>query len=99
MFVALVSADVTVSVLQLFTGAQLLPRFVVFVSSAVLVPVFMLVSLLSGENERRRASLDRVAAVVAGEEAERLARDMKERTERPAQLVVRGPTRRGNANL
>jgi len=87
-FVALVAADMVISVLQLFTGAQLLPRFVVFVSSALLVPVFVLVSRLSSATERRRASQDRVVAVIDGEEADRLARDIKEHTERPAQLVA-----------
>jgi len=87
-FTALVSADVIISVLQLFTGAQLLPRFVVFVSSAVLVPVFVLISGLSGATQRRRASLDRVIAVVAGEESERLARDTQGPTERPVQVVA-----------
>jgi lipopolysaccharide/colanic/teichoic acid biosynthesis glycosyltransferase len=87
-FAALVAADVIISVLQLFTGAQLLPRFVVFVSSAILVPVFVLVSGLSGATQRRRASLDRVIAIVAGEESDRLARDIRGLTERPAQLVA-----------
>ncbi|MGO9963176.1 MAG: sugar transferase [Acidimicrobiales bacterium] len=87
-FAALVSADVIISVLQLFTGAQLLPRFVVFVSSAVLVPVFVLISGLSGATQRRRASLDRVIAIVAGEESERLARDTQGPTERPVQVVA-----------
>jgi len=87
-FAALVVADLIISVLQLFTGAQLLPRFVVFVSSAILVPVFVLVSSVSGANERIRARLDRVVAIVAGEEANRLRRDIKERTERPAQLLT-----------
>jgi lipopolysaccharide/colanic/teichoic acid biosynthesis glycosyltransferase len=86
-FAALAAADLVISVLQLFTGAQLLPRFVVFVSSAILVPVFVLVSALSGATERIRASQDRVVAIIAGEEAERLARDTKEHTERPAQLI------------
>jgi lipopolysaccharide/colanic/teichoic acid biosynthesis glycosyltransferase len=85
---ALVAADVIISVLQLFTGAQLLPRFVVFVSSAILVPVFVLVSGLSGATQRRRANLDRVIAIVAGEESDRLARDTQGLTERPAQLVA-----------
>jgi lipopolysaccharide/colanic/teichoic acid biosynthesis glycosyltransferase len=86
--VALAAADVIISVLQLFTGAQLLPRFVVFVSSVVLVPVFVLVSGLSGATQRRRANLDRVIAIVAGEESDRLARDMQGPTERPAQLIA-----------
>ncbi|MGA2804854.1 MAG: sugar transferase [Acidimicrobiales bacterium] len=87
-FAALVAADIIISVLQLFTGAQLLPRFVVFVSSAILVPVFVLVSELSGATQRRRASLDRVIAIVADEESDRLLRDTKLPTERPAQLVA-----------
>ncbi len=85
---ALAAADVIISVLQLFTGAQLLPRFVVFVSSAILVPVFVLVSGLSGATQRRRANLDRVIAIVAGEESERLTRDTQGPTERPAQLIA-----------
>jgi lipopolysaccharide/colanic/teichoic acid biosynthesis glycosyltransferase len=85
---ALAAANVIISVLQLFTGAQLLPRFVVFVSSAILVPVFVLVSGLSNATQRRRASLDRVIAIVAGEESDRLARDTQELTERPAQLIA-----------
>ncbi len=86
-FIALVAADVIISVLQLFTGAQLLPRFVVFVSSAILVPVFVLVSGLSGATQRRRANQDRVIAIVEGEESERLVRDITKHTERPAQLI------------
>ncbi|MGD0287028.1 MAG: sugar transferase [Acidimicrobiales bacterium] len=85
---ALAAADVIISVLQLFTGAQLLPRFVVFVSSATLVPFFVLVSGLSGATQRRRANLDRVIAIVAGEESERLTRDTQGPTERPAQLIA-----------
>jgi lipopolysaccharide/colanic/teichoic acid biosynthesis glycosyltransferase len=85
---ALGASDLIISVLQLFTGAQLLPRFVVFVSSAVLVPVFVLVSGLSGATQRRRANLDRVIALVAGDESERLARDILGPTERPAQLIA-----------
>jgi len=87
-FAALVAADVIISVLQLFTGAQLLPRFVVFVSSVILVPVFVLVSGLSGVTQRRRANLDRVVAIVAGEEANRLVRDTQQLAERPALLVA-----------
>jgi lipopolysaccharide/colanic/teichoic acid biosynthesis glycosyltransferase len=87
-FAALGAADLIISVLQLFTGAQLLPRFVVFVSSAILVPVLVLVSGLSTATERSRADLDRVVAIVAGEEAERLSRDTQEHTERPAKLIA-----------
>jgi lipopolysaccharide/colanic/teichoic acid biosynthesis glycosyltransferase len=87
-FTALVAADLIISVLQLFTGAQLLPRFVVFASSAILVPVFVLVSGLSGATQRRRANLDRVIVIVAGEESNRLARDTQGLTERPVQLIA-----------
>jgi lipopolysaccharide/colanic/teichoic acid biosynthesis glycosyltransferase len=86
--VALLSADVIISVLQLFTGAQLLPRFVVFLGSAILAPVFVLISGLSSANERIRANQDRVVAIIAGEEAERLARDATGHMERPALLVA-----------
>jgi lipopolysaccharide/colanic/teichoic acid biosynthesis glycosyltransferase len=48
----------------------------------------VLVSGLSGATQRRRANLDRVIAIVAGEESDRLARDTQGLTERPAQLVT-----------
>jgi len=87
-FAALAAADLIISVLQLFTGAQLLPRFVVFVSSAILVPVFVLVSELSGATQRRRASQDRVIAIIAGDESDRLLRETSGHTERPARLIA-----------
>ena len=95
---ALAAADVIISVLQLFTGAQLLPRFVVFVSSAILVPVFVLVSGLSGATQRRRANLDRVIAIVAGEESDRLRprHPGPHRATSPADRS--GATRRRDAN-
>ena len=97
-FIALVAADVIISVLQLFTGAQLLPRFVVFVSSAILVPVFVLVSGLSGATQRRRANQDRVIAIVEGEESERLVRDTHETHRATGSADRAGPTRRRDAN-
>src|SRR5208283_5078648 len=87
-FAALAAADLIMSVLQLFTGAQLLPRFVVFVSSAILVPVFVAVSGLSDATEKRRAELDRVIAVLPEDEAGRLEHDTNGRMARPAKLVA-----------
>jgi lipopolysaccharide/colanic/teichoic acid biosynthesis glycosyltransferase len=87
-FGALAAADLIMSVLQLFTGAQLLPRFVVFVSSAILVPVFVAVSGLSDATEKRRAELDRVIAVLPEDEAGRLEHDTNGRMARPAKLVA-----------
>ena len=85
---ALGIADGIISVLQLFTGAQLLPRFVVFVSSAILLPVFVLISGLAGATERHQAGQDRMIAVTAGEEADRLRSETAGRTERPVQLIA-----------
>jgi lipopolysaccharide/colanic/teichoic acid biosynthesis glycosyltransferase len=85
---ALAAADGIISVLQLFTGAQLLPRFVVFVGSGILLPTFVLVSSLAGATERRQAGQDRMIAVVAREEADRLGQETAGRTERPVQLVT-----------
>ena len=48
----------------------------------------MLISGLSDASQRRRASQDRVIAIVAGEESDRLARDLQKPTERPAQLIA-----------
>ena len=74
--------------LQLFTGAQLLPRFVVFVSSAILLPIFVLISGLAGATERHQAGQDRMIAVISGEEADRLRSETAGRTERPVQLIA-----------
>jgi lipopolysaccharide/colanic/teichoic acid biosynthesis glycosyltransferase len=64
----------------------------VFVSSAILVPVFVLVSGVTSAAKRRRASLDRVFAIASDEEADRLRRDVQGSTERPCQLIeVTGP--------
>jgi lipopolysaccharide/colanic/teichoic acid biosynthesis glycosyltransferase len=52
------------------------------------VPVFVLVSGVSGASQRRRANLDRVVAIVAGEEADRLTRDTQQPIERPALLAA-----------
>jgi len=87
-FAALAAADGLISVLQLFTGAQLLPRFVVFAGSAILLPMFVLVSGVAGATERRQAGQDRMIAVVADEEGGRLEREVAGRTERPVQLIA-----------
>ena len=89
---ALAAADGIISVLQLFTGAQLLPRFVVFVSSAILLPIFVLISGLAGATERHQAGQDRMIAVISGEEADRLRSETGGRTERPVQLIATVPT-------
>jgi lipopolysaccharide/colanic/teichoic acid biosynthesis glycosyltransferase len=86
-FAALAATDGIISVLQLFTGAQLLPRLVVFVGSGILLPVFVLVSGLAGVTQRRQAGQDRMIAVVADEEAERLRHEIAGRTKRPALLI------------
>lgn len=81
------AAALVISVIQLFNGAQLLPRFVVFASPIVLVPVFVGVSILNAASERRRAAQDRVLAVVVDEEAVRLRTEVAGRVERPSLLV------------
>ena len=87
-FAALAVADIIISILQLFTGAQLLPRFVVFVSSLVLVPIFVVISSISSITQRRRAYQDRVVAVATSEEAARLTNDVPRLARRPAQLLA-----------
>ncbi len=65
------SAAAGMSVLQLVAGSALLPRFVVFLAPAVLVPVSLLAARLADDARARDVRRDRVvvvAGIAAGEE-------------------------------
>lgn len=79
---------VAISGVQLLTGDALLPRFVVFGSALLLVPLLAAVGMLGAAGEDHRARRDRVFFVGARAEAEQLRDDLDGVTERPATLVA-----------
>jgi exopolysaccharide biosynthesis polyprenyl glycosylphosphotransferase len=85
--VACGSAVLAISAVQLVLGSQVLPRFVVFWSAVILVPLYMLCSLLASGSRSRQEERDRVLAVVGPEEAAALTSDLTRHPERPASLV------------
>jgi lipopolysaccharide/colanic/teichoic acid biosynthesis glycosyltransferase len=85
--VATGSAALAVSLIQLFAGDALLPRFVVLGSAVVLVPWFVLCAALSGDIESRASERDRVVVVAGADEIESLEADLHHAPERRALLV------------
>jgi exopolysaccharide biosynthesis polyprenyl glycosylphosphotransferase len=86
--VSLGSAAIIVSLLALVDGTQLLPRFVVFGSALALLPIWIVASGASTRSHRRREALERVLAVVSGDEAALLFRDLEVAPERLATVVA-----------
>lgn len=87
-FAATVLSAGAVSVMALVVGSPLLPRFVVFLSVAVLTPLVALASRAASGSERRRDAAERVLAVVGAGEALALAVDLERLRERPAALAA-----------
>lgn len=79
---------VGISVLQLFGGSALLPRFVVFGSAVVLVPWYVACAVLSTGGRARAEERDRVAVVAGPGEVEILRGDLARNPERHAQVVA-----------
>jgi len=86
--VATSSAALGVSLVQLFAGDALLPRFVVLGSALVLIPWFVLCAALAGDFESRAGERDRVLVVAGAEEIESLEADLARAPERPALIVA-----------
>jgi lipopolysaccharide/colanic/teichoic acid biosynthesis glycosyltransferase len=85
--VATGSAALAMSMVQLFAGDALLPRFVVLGSALVLVPWFVLCAAWAGDVESRAGERDRVLVVAGAEELESLEADLARAPERPALIV------------
>jgi len=85
--VATGSAALAMSLVQLFAGDALLPRFVVLGSAVVLVPWFVLCAALSGDVDSRAGERDRVVVVAGADEIESLEADLHHAPERRALLV------------
>jgi len=85
---AAASGAVAISVIQLATGALLLPREVVLGSAVLLVPVYGLLALAAQRAQDLGAGQDRVLAVLDPDEAAALESDLDRGGERPASLVA-----------
>jgi lipopolysaccharide/colanic/teichoic acid biosynthesis glycosyltransferase len=81
------AAAAVISVVQLLTGDALLPRFVVFGSVAVLVPWYVLCSVITHDADAWASERDRVLVVAAADELESLEADLARAPERPALVV------------
>jgi lipopolysaccharide/colanic/teichoic acid biosynthesis glycosyltransferase len=84
---AVVVAAVAMSGVQLVTGSEVLPRFVVFAAAGVLAPGYLGLAVLADRVRRDHDQIDRVVAVVGASEALALARDLDGAAERSAVLV------------
>jgi lipopolysaccharide/colanic/teichoic acid biosynthesis glycosyltransferase len=81
------SAGMGISILQLLIGSALLPRFVVFGTPAVLLPLYLLAAAFASDGRQRDARRDRLVAVAAVDEAFDLTDALAANPERPAVLM------------
>lgn len=81
-------AALAISLLQLVVGAGVLPRFVIFTTPAVLVPVYALCAAFAHDGGRRDASRDRLLVVAGVDEAAELADGLAASPERPGLIVA-----------
>lgn len=85
--VATIGAALAFSVMQLMVGSALLPRFVVFWSALLLVPVWTLTCFIAARDRRRKSHRDRVMAVLRPAEVDTLVRELSRFPEQPASVV------------
>jgi len=85
---ATVGGACLISVIQLFAGDALLPRFVVFGSVVVLVPWYVLCSTITHDADARASERDRVMVVASADEIESLEADLTRAAEKPALVVA-----------
>jgi lipopolysaccharide/colanic/teichoic acid biosynthesis glycosyltransferase len=81
-------AALGVSVLQLLVGDALLPRFVVFGTVLVVVPMQILANAMARHGRSRAEGRDRVLLVASPQERERLVDDLRQEPEQAASLVA-----------
>ena len=84
---ATATAAIAMSVVQLFVGDALLPRFVVLGTAVVLVPWYVLCTVMARDARTRAVSRDRVLVVAEPEEVVTLEAELARAPERPAVLV------------
>lgn len=80
-------AAVGISLAQLVSGSQLLPRFVIFWSAVFLVPGWSLTGFLAARDRRGQRRRDRVLLVAGEEDASRLEVELAGTPERRATIV------------
>ncbi len=85
---AVATAALAVSALQLFVGDELLPRFVVLGSAAVLMPWYLLCFVGTRDAVSRAGGRDRVLVVAAADEIAAIDVELDAAPERPAALVA-----------
>jgi lipopolysaccharide/colanic/teichoic acid biosynthesis glycosyltransferase len=81
------AAATAISMAQLVLGSALLPRFVILVAPAVLLPLYLLCASLARDGREHDRERDRVVAVAGRQEAFHLADDLDMGAERPAVLA------------
>jgi lipopolysaccharide/colanic/teichoic acid biosynthesis glycosyltransferase len=85
--VAVATPAVVISLLQLFVGDALLPRFVVLGAAILLVPWYLLCAALANDVRTQAASRDRVLVVSDTASSSVLREELARSAERPARLV------------
>jgi lipopolysaccharide/colanic/teichoic acid biosynthesis glycosyltransferase len=81
------AAAVGISLVQLLVGSAVLPRYVVLGTWLVATPFLVLCATVARHGRFRDRQRDRVLAVLNHDEGVHLRDELKERPERPAQLV------------
>jgi lipopolysaccharide/colanic/teichoic acid biosynthesis glycosyltransferase len=79
---------VGVSIAQLFLGDALLPRFVVFGAALVLVPWYVLCTMVASGGHLREEARDRVVVVGAHDDGETIRLELADGAEHPALVVA-----------
>ncbi|MGZ6967468.1 MAG: sugar transferase [Acidimicrobiia bacterium] len=77
----------TISVAQLFAGSALLPRVVVFGSAVILVPWYVVCTIIASGGELRAEARDRVVVVGGHDDQETIRLELAFGAERPAIMV------------
>jgi len=81
-------AALGISMLQLLAGSALLPRFVVFGTAALLVPLYTLCAAVSSDGRAREARRDRLVVVAGVQETLELRDELAANAERPAVVAA-----------
>ena len=83
-----VLASLGLAVLQLLAGSALLPRFVLLVTPAVLLPLYTLCAAVSSDGRARQARRDRLIVVAGVPETLELTDELAANAERPAVVAA-----------
>lgn len=84
---AAASGALAVSVVQLFVGDALLPRFVVLGSAVILVPWYVICTMVASGGELREVARDRVVVVDGEGDGDGLQHDLVDGAEHAAHVV------------